>query len=290
MPTLFQDRVVINGVVFNDRNAMPIPGLIYWGLDVLDPWDSTPEIDMVFARIGVVDGEIPGEVAAYAGKQYTIGGYVLAEDREIAQSAWETIVRDVIPRGADVVIRRDEPTPKFTTVRLNGPREPQWVGPTGFRWAAQARAYDSFRYAVEPWEGEAGVAGQIQGGRVYPRVYPLVYNLNASGGTTRVEALNSGTSDTPKWYVNLSGPLAAGSWRIVNETTGALLRIGVEVPEGSLLTIDMQAETATLDGAIVNATVTGDFFRLVPGVNMIRLFGDYDPAARINVTAYSAWD
>lgn len=291
MTTILGDRTTIGSLTFNDRLAYPLPGLMYWCVDMLSPWDDTAEVQVDFQRIETVDGETPGESSTYPGKQYTIGGYVLAEDRETAEAAWDLIARDVMPRGRDVQVLREGPIPKFTTVRMNGLRSVDWRERNcGFRWSVSSRAYDPLRYAVTPWEGETGVAGQASGGRTYPRTYPMRYMVSDNGQNNRLEVVNLGTADTPKVFINLTGPLPLGAWRIVNETTGALLKYDIEVPSGQTLAIDMAAELATLAGASVTAPVTGDFFRLAPGVNVLRLFSEYDEAARMSVVAYSAWE
>lgn len=301
MGDVFRDRVVLSSpggeLVFNERDERPY-GAVKFALDVLTPWDATAELDIEFATIGAVDGEIPGD-GTYGGKQYTIGGLVYAANRTEARNLWDSIGR-VLARNVDIRIERTEydeidefadPLARFTVGRINGIREPSWVTPWSFRWGASVRAYSPFRYAADPLQASAGVTGQVIGGLEWPIVWPLDWNAEESGIGNRIELDVLGTVDTPKVYATLYGPLPEGGWRVVNETTGEFLRINVGLGASDVLAIDFDNERSTLNGQPVTASVIGTYFRLKAGViNTLRLYSEYDPNASFTVVTYSAWE
>lgn len=294
MPTIFRDKVTstptgVAAVTFNDPSTLPA-GAISWGLDVLLPWSNTPELDAEFTSIGSVDGEVSSDFFPAKGKQLAIGGWASAVDRATAESLADLIVRDAFPRNVDLVIARYEATPKFITARRTAPIEFSWVGPYSFRWGTELRAGDPFKYALTPIVGSAGVAGQSSGGRSYPRTYPLQYTTISSGEANRVIVTNTGTADSRKFTITITGPLSKGGWRLVNETTGGILKFDLAISSTDTLVIDFQREIALFNGAPVTATITGDFFPIEPGVNVLKLYGDFDPAADFSVNAYSAWE
>lgn len=291
MPTIFRDKVVVGSVTFNDPITPPLPaGVVSWGLDVLTPWDTTPDMDAQFTPLGSVDGEVSSDFFPLSGKQVTVGGWGMATDRVTAQLLTDLLVRDAFPRNTDLVIVRHEPVPKSITARRNAPVEVSWVGPNQFRWGTQVRAADPFRYSVASSGGTTGVAGTSSGGRSYSRTYPLTYTTITSGEDNKVAVINSGTGESRRLLVVITGPLNKGGWRLVNETTGALLKFDVGLVTGDVLEIDMKAEIALLNGAPVTATITGDWFGVEPGTNILKLYGDFDPAAGFTATAYSAWE
>lgn len=291
MPTIFQDKVTVGPVTFNDPLVPPLTaGVVSWGLDVLVGWDRTPDLDAQFTAIGSVDGEVFADFFPAQGRQLTCGGWAMGVDRATAQSLADLIVRDAFPRNVDLIISRYEPTPKFIVARRNGPVEITWVGPNQFRWGAEVRAGNPFKYALVPYVDSAGVAGQSSGGRSYKRTYPLTYTTISSGESNRIVVTNAGTADSRNFTIAITGPLTKGGWRLVNETTNEILRFDISLASTDTLLIDFDTETALFNGFPVTATITGDFFALKPGVNVLKLYGDYDPAADFTLTAYSAWE
>lgn len=291
MPTIFRDIVVINNVTFNDSLTLPdIPGVIKFGIDVLDGWKRGPDLDAQFTAIGSVDGEIPGEYFSALGRQLMVGGYVFAETRDAAELLEDVLVRDAFPRNVELLMTRFEPTPKIMRLRRNGPVETTWVGELGFRFGVDLRAPDPFKYAAFPAVGTAGVAGQSSGGRSYPRTYPLTYTSITSGADSQVAVLNEGSADSSRTLVTITGPLNRGGWRLVNETTNELIKFDVGLLSTDFLQIDFFDETALLNGSPITATITGDFFKMKPGTNIIKMYGDYDPSAGFTIESYSAWE
>ena len=294
MPTIFRDKVVLNEVVFNEDISKP-EGAGDWAIDVMVGWHETPEIDAEFAPKGIVDGEVPPESFPVRGRNITLGGYVTAPTRLLLEQLWDVIVRDALPRGAAVRLERYEAVPKQVTGYLYSSREPVWYGnasggPIGFRWGATIRCADPMKYGVTPQILSAGVAGFASGGRTYPRTYPLEYDTTLSGEGEKVTIVNDGSGVSRNLVLDITGPLMQGGWRVVNETTGELLKFDVGLSAGDHLIINFSNETATLNGSPVSASILGDFWALVTGPNVIKLYSDYDPAAGFTATAYPAWE
>lgn len=291
MPTIFKDVVTSGGITFNDPFVPWVAsGIVSAGLDVFLGWDKTADLDAVFTEIGGVDGEIPADFFAAKGKQYTIGGWGHAIDRETAFLMGELLISQAFPRNQELQVVRYEPIPKLVRLRRNGPVEVMWVTPESFRWSVEARAADPFKYSLVAQTESAGIAGQSTGGRTYPRVYPLIYNTDDAGQSNSVTMVNAGTADSSRFTVLLNGPLTGATWRISNETTGGMLQLDIDLISTDDLEIDFHTELVLLNNQLVTATITGDFFRLQPGPNVLKLLGDYDPAVQMTVTALSAWE
>jgi hypothetical protein len=296
MATLFRDTVEIGptdgtAVVFNDALQKPaLIGVGEWGADILDGWDETFDIEADFEDRSVADGAVSGEFFPAKAKALIVGGYVTAATRTVAQQLWDIIVRDAFPRNQDLTIIRHEPVPKQMIVKVTGKRTIQWIGPLSFRWGVPVMAEDPFKYALAPDADNAGVAGQSTGGRTYPRKYPLKYNTVLSGTANAATITNTGTGDSQRFIVDITGPLARGGWRLTNESTGAFIRFDVALLATDTLTVDFKRGVALLNGYPVTASITGDFFALQPGPNVLKLYGDYDPAAGFTIVAYSAWE
>jgi hypothetical protein len=295
VPTIFRDKVTSGSVTFNDVAARPLPGTIYFNIDVLDGWGGTPDLDAVFTPIGSIDGEIPADFFPAKGRGVSVGGYVEATTRAIAEQLWDILVRDAFPRNVELELTRYETIPKFLRFRRSGQMpDPAWVGPTAFRFGVPIRAADPFKYALTSQVESSGVAGLSTGGRSYPRTYPLVYTTIASGTANLVTINNVGTAPTPPEIV-LNGPLSKGGWRLVNETLEladreGTLKFDVGLVAGDVLEINFRTETALLNGYLITASLFGDFWKVQPGVNVIKLYADFDPAAGFTVTARSAWE
>jgi hypothetical protein len=290
VPTIFNDKVTIGDLVFNDLAEYP-EGIVGrgWGVDVLDGWRKTPPLDAPYTEIGLVDGEIPGEFFAAKGKFLNVGGWVHAIDAATADVLWDLIVLG-FRRNEELVLTRYESIPKFMRVRRVTEVDRVDTSPESFRWATTVKAGDPFKYALTPLTGSAGVAGQSSGGRTYKRTYPLTYATITSGESNAVALTNAGQADSSRFTVTLSGPLNKGGWRLVNETTNETIKFDIGLLSTDVLEIDFHNEVALLNGAPVTVTIIGDFFRLVPGVNVLKVYADFDPSAGFDVTGYSAWE
>lgn len=293
MPTIFRDKVTVGALTFNDPLALPVPPsgvVVDWGLDVLLGWHDTPEMEAEFAPKGLVDGEVPAEFFPVRGRQLTVGGYANADSRAAAEELWDMIVRDAFPRNVELSLTRYETVPKTLRGWRNGSIQPSWTGPMAFRWGVNFRAPDPFKYALTPLSGTAGVAGVATGGRTYPRTYPMTYTSTSSGESNSVTINMTGTATSPRIMIEIDGPVTRGGWRISNDTTGDLLKLDLGLGLGDTLLIDFEKELFFVNGVLASASVTGDFFRLATGVNVLRMYADFDANAQFTVTVYPAWE
>jgi hypothetical protein len=289
MPTIFRDRVTLGALDFNYASGQPADAQV-WGVDVMEGWKTSPDMT-VYASVlgGERDGEVSGDFAPLQARHLLVGGYVKAATRAQAEALHDIIVRDGVPRNRELLLVRYETVPKFLRVKREGPIETDWPMEDGFRWQVTLRADDPFRYGLTEVSGSAGTAGQSSGGRRYPRTYPLRYLTVTGGDNNLVVLVNDGTA--PTWPVaTLTGPLPAGGWRLSNETVGGELRYDVDLQTGDVLDIDFQNEVALLNGFPVSGAITGDFWRVVPGPNVIKLYADEALGAGFTITINPAWE
>lgn len=292
MPTIFMEKVTIGDLTFNDRLSFPEEAQ-HFSVDMMPGWDETPEMDVYLAQQGGADGEVFGDNATLRARHLTIGGYVLAPDRATAKRLFDSLVRDAFPRNKTMTLTRYEADePKLLFVRREGTVEPMWPVPNGFRFTVLLVAADPFKYALTESTGTAGVSGSAEAGWASPLTFPLVFTAMSSDAGSLAEKVvveNRGSSYTLP-VVTLTGPLPRGTWSIGNETNNGTLRYDVGLSTGDVMIIDFKAQTATLNGSLVAANITGDFWRIDPGVNVVRLYAEYNPDATITVFARSAWE
>jgi len=288
MPTIFRDKVTVGTTTFNEVGTMP-SGAQVWGIDVLDGWKRGPALEYTVNKISDVDGEILGEVQSAKARYMTVSGYVLASSRATSESLEDVLV-NTFARNTDLVLARYESIPKFVTCRRVGPIEVTNPMENGWRFTVDLMCPDPFKYSLAPVGPlSAGVAGLSSGGRTYPRTYPLVYTTVVSGSENRVVLTNAGTASSSP-TVTITGPLVKGGWRLSNDTTGEDLSMDVGLATGDVLLIDFANELVYVNGFLVGPSVLGDFWRVVPGVNIIKLYADYDPASTFTISVYSAWE
>ena len=288
MPTIFRDKVVVGSTTFNDALLRPT-GAQYWGIDVLDGWKTSPDLDVTLNKISDVDGEILGDFQSTSARYLTVGGYVLAASRAESDGL-EDVIANTFRRNTDLILERHEPVPKFVRCRRIGPIEITSPMDNGWRFTVDLICPDPFKYSVTPvGPYSSGAAGLSSGGRTYPRTYPLVYATVVSGSENRVVISNAGTANaTPT--VTITGPLVRGGWRLSNDTTGEDLSMDVGLSVGDTLTIDFSNELVYVNGFLVGPSILGDFWRIVPGTNIIKLYADYDVSTTFTITTNSAWE
>lgn len=90
--------------------------------------------------------------------------------------------------------------------------------------------------------------------------------------------------------IELQGPLSAGTWYIINDTTGETLTFDSSISSTQTLTMDMLAQSANIDGVPVDYYIRGTWLRLAPGLNQIRLVSGYEVAgATMRIRTYDTW-
>lgn len=293
MPSIWKDRVEVNGVVFNVWAEKP-DDVIDWGIDELNGWDKLPAQEIISSPFGGgADGESLADVWEMRGRHVLVAGWFHAPTREQTEVIKDYIALNAFPRNTDIILTRYEGIPKSITARVED-RQFVAIGPNEYRWNAQLFAGDPLKYdAEEPppagSSGSAGVAGASSGGRTYPRTYPLTYNTILSGEANSIILFNRGIAGTSP-FIEITGPLTKGGWRVSNDTTGEDIRYDLALALGDVLVIDFKEQTALLNGFPVTSAIVGDFWKVEPGVNVIKLYADYDPAASITASIKSAWE
>lgn len=300
MSTIERDKVVVShefgGATFNDSVAVAVnwPGAFEVNIDDLKGWRSTTGVTVIRTPRGTGDGDYIADRFPKKSRMIEVEGYITAPTRAQLDDLFDSVVVQAFPNDVDITITRYEPTPKYVVCRLAGEIEDLGYlvdahGVDMMRWGATLLCADPLKYdAVNTLAGSSGVAGVATGGRSYPRTYPLHYNVSSSGGGNQVSLFNEGTTDAPA-LLDIWGPLPLG-WRVELSNTGDFISFNTALSTSSdHLIIDTAAKSALLNGSSVNGLLGGTWWKLRPKANVIRLYGNYDPAAGFTVTAKSAW-
>lgn len=289
MPTIFQDHVSVNGIEFNTAAAISAqPGSIKVAIDSIEGWRATSDLDTVLTKIGFADGEIPAARFPARARHMIIEGYLYCLDRATAESVMDSLLGSAFPNNKDIELIRHEPVPKSMLVRVSGAIETLQSVEEGFRFQVPVVAPDPYKYSLSDIPAIAiGISGLSGGGVRFPLRFPMRF-MTASTGQSNVMLLtNQGNAFSP-FVATLAGPIDQG-WRIENTETGDLIAFDIGLASTDALVIDTKKETARLNGYSVDGLLRGDFFRLRPGGNAIRLYGTYNPTASLSVSAKSAW-
>jgi hypothetical protein len=107
-------------------------------------------------------------------------------------------------------------------------------------------------------------------GRIYNRIYNLVYGYSISGGTATVQ--NNGWATTYP-VITLSGPVINPT--LGNSTTGNYITITGSYTNTDVITIDLDSKLITFNGNPARNLITGTstWFGAVPGANAFYLTG-----------------
>lgn len=292
MPTILSDLITIShangGCVLNDPALTDWPGAIRMGVDDLQGWRKTADLNVIRVARGVGDGDYLASRFPSKARMLMMEGYIIAATRAEVDSLFDSLVSEAFPLNTDITLTRGEPVPKFVTCRLAGPIEDTQYIPAGMRWSAVLLCANPFKYdAVGTISGGAGVSGLSLGGMVLPLVLPLEFDLTANGEGNQATVVNLGTADTYP-VITVNGPLLSG-WRVENATTIKHMSFSVDLGATDSIVIDTSNKTALLNGAPVTGLINGEWWPLIPKINIIRLYGNYDPAASFTISAKSAW-
>lgn len=286
MTTIYKDEVHVNDYVFN--TATPL----YWDfrIDALQGWEDTADLDPIVVEYEVADGGSAGYFPAKV-KYVQCEGYVTAGTRTGTEDI-KRLLGTIFARNTDLVIQRYGPVPKQITFRRASKIEYPTDLPVGVRFLMTLVAVDPFKYSVTETIVTTGISTPDESGRIYPRVYPLVYDpvAGADTGNLGVNFFNAGNSSSYPISV-VEGPLTAGGWQIVNDTTGQRLTFDVSLAAGQILTIDHANHLLQFNGYPYVARAEGEWWPLIPGDNFVRLTSSvFDAAASLELHARSAWE
>lgn len=290
MSTIFKHRVEVEATVFNVPAEAP-PGALAWGIDTFEGWKDTAEPTVLSTDFGANnDGVALNDWFPARQRFITLGGYAYASTEAQAEALADVLAL-TFPRNRMVAIARFEASPRYARIRRSSSIETDWSAvQTGFRWQVTLIAPDPLLYGLDALNGSAGVAGESSGGFTFPLTFPFVFTTGATTGETAVNLVNRGTAYSPSVRASIVGPLPQGSWKLRNDTTDQELSYDLGIGAGEELYIDMPNKTAYLNGFPVTVPPDGEFLTLAPGSNSIRLYGEFDPDAAVNIDAESAWE
>lgn len=274
--------------IFNDTSDLGALTAELAFIDVLDGWTATAKPVVVSAQKAVGDGAYVASRFYNQGRVLVIEGVLGTSGPAETDAAWNQLAGIAFPLNDDITVRHEGPVPRFVTARVISEMSPVQFMENGFRFTVDLLCPDPFKYDADNiLTGTAGIVGDSLGGRVFPAVYPLTYGTTAGGSANQVIINNIGTANTYP-ITTITGPVDQG-WRLENSTTGEFLSFDTSIPSGSTLVLDHKLETALLDGSSVTGLVNGDWWPIEPGVNIIKLFGNFYAASTFTVTARSAW-
>lgn len=288
MPTIFRHRVDIGALTAN----LGLVDGVQLGVDILDGWRSTPQVDAQLNPRGAADGAYGSPKWTSQERYLTVGGWYNAfGDNLAAEKMHDRIVNAF--STSEFNLSRWEAVPKSLEVRHYGQVEFFDEMEDASRWIATVVAPYPFKVSLD------SVSLQTygyQGGefyRTYPRIYSdpypnRTYQQVAGASATNPMVFNNVGTAPSLPTIDIHGPLEAGSWFLVNETTGEQMWAYTSLRDGQVLSIDTRRMKAMQDGYDVSHLVFGDWFGLVPGENTIRLYGATEAYAEIR-EARSAW-
>jgi hypothetical protein len=288
--TAFQDKITCGSWTFNDNSALPLD-LRRLGVNILDGWDDTPTADVIVTSGGTRDGDIAAPRFPVRARTVQLGGWLYTPSRASSIRARTALARDAFPRNTVLRLTRYEPdATKYLNVQRTSIECPWQTNsvPTAFRFLVSMVAVDPFKYSsTVDLTGVAGVVGISSGGFTYPQHFPATLT-GVQGDTQLISVVNQGSASAYP-VVTIHGPLPIG-WRWTNVTTGGSIQFGITVSAGDELVIDHKLQTAALNGQDISASIAGDWWLLAPGLNVLKLFGEYDPNANVSLSARSTWE
>jgi hypothetical protein len=289
--TIFKDKITCGTWTFNDPANLPA-GVTQLGINILDGWDDTMPIQPLVTSRGARDGDVPSAHFPARSRTVTLSGWMYCTSRTAARLAWTNLVANAFPLDDDLILTRYEPdVAKRLTVRRSGQIElPPSTNLTGphFRFLVPLLATDPLKYAsTVDINSTSGVAGLSSGGVVVPVVAPIVF-VATSGQLNQLNINNIGSYIT-RPVTTITGPLPTG-WHYDNSTTGFTLGLDVSLGAGDSLVLDHAAETVMLNSVQISPAIVGTWWGLQPGPNVLKLFGNFDPAATVTVVGRSAWE
>jgi phage-related protein len=293
MAFFLNEKVVIETdegtITFNDPTDVgDLTGAEQAWIDGLEGWTNTVKPVVVSSQKAVGDGAYVAPKFYAQGRTLVAAGMVATLSEADTDDAWTTLGADAFPLNSDVKITCYGPRPRYVTARVISDLRLTQFMPLGFRFEVDLLCADPYKYdAVNVLTGTSGIVGSSTGGMVWPLKWPLTFGTTSSGSGNQVTLTNIGNANTYP-VTTITGPLDQG-WRLENSTTGDFLSFNVALSAGQQLVIDHAKETATINGSSVSGLIDGDWWPLIRGTNIIKLFGNYYADASFTVTARSAW-
>ena len=125
------------------------------------------------------------------------------------------------------------------------------------------------------------------GGRVYPRVYPVVYGSTVVGG--QIVVTNDGSMESPP-ILRIYGPVSNPEVRSVTEDRN--MKFLISLSSADALEVDMLGHTIVLNGTVPSRGIldpTSKFWTVQPGENEYRYTAGVGSSSHIELDWRSAW-
>lgn len=265
-----------NGLVFNRdrRNRMGIP-----------EWHHTGAIETPTSRQGGRAGVVVNATQHRKERYLTPTGYMWP-GREADYSDGETLRRlliDAFPLDVASPLAITTDRTYYIWVTPYDDFTIKWHALEGrLDFTLPLMAADPLKYG----EPVSGTVGAYAGGSYFVNLPATAtgYAVSLPGNALRFTTAevggayaesatltSTGHRTSRRVVAEVHGPLEAGDWWLVNETTGESVDVAVGLAAGQVLTLDSHAETADLNGFPVEELISGDWLSFAPGANTYRL-------------------
>ena len=242
---------------------------ISWIWQTIDGWDSPDVVGQVIQRSADHGGWPASQF--YAPRVITVTVMASAPTQALRDTA-RAVFQQVIPPGISpndlAVLTYNEPVPKQALVRRSGRITEQKPTLTDVIFTANLVAPDPRKYSAQPKSSTAYIAAtSAGGGLVVPFTVPFTLDPGTPPGVMTVT--NAGTFET-RPVITLKGPLTAP--KISNVTYGMTVPFSqVTLGATDVLTVDMDARAASLNGSYRTADLSSAWWVLEPGANILEL-------------------
>ncbi|MEU9405030.1 hypothetical protein AB0E08_04880 [Streptomyces sp. NPDC048281] len=260
---------------------------VAWFLQTMEGWDS-PD-----ARSEFTDRE--ADHGAWASPVYlssrpiTLGGTITAPTQALLETAMEQL------RSAagltDTLLTVAETIPKQATVRRSGKPIMQYVTGNTATYSVMVTAADPRRYSTSLSAGTTALPSTT-GGLTFAVTFPVTFSATTVAGS--IAAVNSGNFET-RPVLTITGPVVAPSIAaLYPDGTVRQLIYSLDLASGDVLTIDTDARTVLLNGAISRRrflTVSGGWPTIAAGQSVTYQFtsSTYNATTTLTATWRSAW-
>lgn len=203
--------------------------------------------------------------------------------RDVARA----FLQQAIPVGSDsslATLRWDEPVPVQLGVRRSGRIAETYTTLTDAVFSVPLIAPDPRKYSTVLHTLTA-VQGASAAGLAPPLTPPLT--LPAGTPPMAVSCTNAGSFET-RPVVTVGGPISSPA--VVNQSTGQSISFtGMVLAATDVLSVDLNARQATLNGVYRPADTASSWWVMPPGTTTVRVTGTATTGAQMTVAWRDAW-
>lgn len=261
-----------------------------WFWEDMDGWFSTPALDAPITPLGISDRAVAAKRFPRKERYITIKGVCHVETEDDNWSARERLVTAWDSPNEEFWLVVEEPTPKRMRVRTVGPIDMSWNQEEylSFAFEIPLVGVDPFKYGIDPITGTTSPVAGGDYGLVFNWTFPLIWDQGSGSAPGTMSLFNQGNADTDL-TMTVTGPIERG-WSVANDSTGEFIAFDVALGAGQTIVIDSATHSATINGASVNVKISGDWFKLKKGTNILRFSTpQFNDDAVLSVLAYPAW-